>query len=150
MLKIVLAFMVPVLFAAVARAKDSDPASVIIAMERAALDRSDKGDPGGFLEISAPDVTYFDPFLSEPIHGLEALREYYKRFSVEEPVSGVMENIKVQFAGDVAVLTFNYTTRFPKSGREVRWNTTEVYRYTKDGWRIIHTHWSLRQPKLAD
>ena len=23
------------------------------------------------------------------------------------------------------------------------WNATEVYRRTKNGWRIIHTHWSL-------
>ena len=33
----------------------------IIEMEKAALDRWGKGDPGGFLEICAPDVVYFDP-----------------------------------------------------------------------------------------
>jgi len=149
MLKTILAFMVPILFAAVGRGKDNDAASVIIGLERAALDRSDKGDPGGFLEISASDVTYFDPFLEQPIRGLEALREYYMGFPSDEPASGEMKNVKVQVAGDVAVLTFNYTTRLQKSGLVNRWNTTEVYRHTKDGWRIIHTHWSFLKPALA-
>ena len=49
----------------------------IINMERAALDRWGRGDPDGFLEISAPDVAYFDPFLPERIDGLSALRKYY-------------------------------------------------------------------------
>ena len=33
----------------------------IIEMERTALDRWGQGDPTGFLEISATDVSYFDP-----------------------------------------------------------------------------------------
>jgi hypothetical protein len=37
--------------------------SVIIEMEKAALDRWAKGDPSGFLEIYAPDIVYFDPSL---------------------------------------------------------------------------------------
>jgi len=40
---------------------DDDPSETIIAMERAALDRWGRGDSPGFLEISAPDVVYFDP-----------------------------------------------------------------------------------------
>jgi uncharacterized protein (TIGR02246 family) len=122
----------------------------IAAMERAALDRSDKGDALGFVEISDPDVVYFDPFLEAPIHGREALRAYYeKNFNIEEAGTGEMTNVRVQVAGDAAVLTFNYTITVP-SGRPTQpWNTTEVYRRTGDGWRIVHTHWSFRQPQLA-
>jgi hypothetical protein len=36
-----------------------------------------KGDPDGFLEISAPNVVYFDPFLERRIDGLDALTRYY-------------------------------------------------------------------------
>ena len=36
----------------------------IIAMEKAALKRWGRGDPDGFLEICAPDVVYFDPYVS--------------------------------------------------------------------------------------
>jgi hypothetical protein len=34
-------------------------AEQILALERAALDRWGKGDPGGFLELYANDITYF-------------------------------------------------------------------------------------------
>ncbi|MFA5264123.1 MAG: nuclear transport factor 2 family protein [Opitutaceae bacterium] len=117
-----------------------DVKSAIIAMERAALNRSDKGDVDGFLEISDPEVTYFDPMLDAPIHGLEALRTYYHGFPMTGTISGRMTNVNVQIAGDVAVLTFNYISK-------ICWNTTEVYKRTPDGWRIIHTHWAYLKPQ---
>lgn len=46
-----------------------DIASEIIALERGALERWCQGDPDGFLEISAPDVVYFDPFLDKRLDG---------------------------------------------------------------------------------
>lgn len=136
------------LFAAATTLAADDTASVILRMERAALDRSDRGDVGGFLEISAPDVTYFDPFLDKPIRGLDALRAYYAKMSGASG-KGEMSNAHVQAAGDTAVLTFQYVYRFDNSDRAERWNTTEVYKKTKDGWRIIHTHWSFLKPALA-
>ncbi len=33
----------------------------LIVLEKAALTRWGKGDPGGYLEICAPEVIYFDP-----------------------------------------------------------------------------------------
>ena len=51
----------------------ADPTQTIITMERGALGRWGIGDPSGFLEISAPDVVYFDPFLERRIDGREAL-----------------------------------------------------------------------------
>lgn len=123
--------------------------SAILRMERAALDRSDKGDPGGFLEISDPGVVYIDPTLDKPIRGLAELRAYYKNFGGGEPGAGEILNANVQVAGDAAVLTFNYVSRGLRSGRIQRWNATEVYRRTKDGWRIVHTHWSFLKPQLA-
>src|SRR5512145_3427458 len=80
----------------------------IIALERAALDRWCAGDPSGYLEISAPDVTYFDPFLERRLDGLEALAAWYAplrgtihidRYDLIEP--------RVQVCGEAAVLTFN-------------------------------------------
>jgi ketosteroid isomerase-like protein len=128
---------------------DSSAADEIIAMERAALERWGRGDPGGFLEIMAPDVSYFDPFTERRLDGIDAMRHLYEqfrgkihidRFEVIEP--------RVQDLGEVAVLTF----RFESHGSEgwMQWNTTEVYRATASGWRIIHTHWAFYQPRLAD
>lgn len=126
-----------------------DAASEIIRLERAALDRSDRGDIEGFLELSDAEVSYFDPFLERPIYGLDALRSYYRQFTAGEKSSGEMSNIKVRMLGDSAVLTFNYVSTKMETRRVTRWNTTEVYQRTPEGWRIVHTHWSLLQPKLA-
>lgn len=49
-----------VIAAAHSRSAVAAQADEVIALERAALDRWGKGDPKGFLEIYAPEVTYFD------------------------------------------------------------------------------------------
>jgi hypothetical protein len=53
-------------------------------------------------------------------------------------------NPQVQVYADAAVLTYNFVS--VSEGRTNRWNCTEVYRRFDDGWRIIHTHWSVAQP----
>ena len=120
----------------------------IVDMERTALERWGRGDPDGFLEISATDVSYFDPFTERRLDGLPALRTLYEsiRGKVKIDRSDIIEP-RVQMAGDAAILTF----RFESHGSEgiVHWNTTEVYRRTDAGWRIIHTHWAFPQPRLA-
>ena len=123
-------------------------AETITELERAALELWGRGDPDGFLGVSAPDLSYFDPFTERRLDDIAALRSMYEqmrgkihidRFEIIEP--------RVQVAGDVAVLTF----RFESHGNEgsMHWNTTEVYRRDEDGWRIIHTHWAFHQPKLV-
>ena len=129
-------------------AVETDSAAAILEMERAAMVRWGQGDPDGFLEISADEVSYFDPFTERRLDGKDALRSWYEpfrgkmhidRFDFVEP--------RVQISGDIAVLTY----RFHSQGSEgvMRWNTTEVYRKTPAGWRIVHTHWAFHQPKLA-
>lgn len=119
----------------------SQDAAAIIALERAALDRWGKGDPGGFLEISAPDVVYFDPYLDLRVNGLPALTELYKtdrgKFHIDRYE---LLNPLVQLVGDAAVLTFNYASY--SGDNTIRWNCTEVYRRTGGHWLIIQTHWS--------
>ena len=120
----------------------------IINMERAALDRWGRGDPDGFLEISAPDVAYFDPFLPGRIDGLSALRKYYAELRGQIFIdSNEIVDPEVKVQGEIAILTYCFISR--GGGDEMRWNTTEVYRHGIDGWRIIHTHWSFTQPVLA-
>lgn len=121
---------------------------LIIGMEKAALDRWGQGDPGGFLEISAPDVVYFDPFVEQRLNGIGQLTDLYEslrgkvhidKYELVEP--------KVQVSEKMVVLTFNF---IGYAGNEIhRWNCTEVYRKEVDGqWKIIQTHWSLVRPQL--
>lgn len=94
---------------------EAEIAAHIVGLERASLERWGRGDPDGFLEITSPDVSYFDPFTERRLDGLAALRELYDtirgkvhidRFEILEP--------RVQVAGDVAILTF----RFESHGSE--------------------------------
>jgi uncharacterized protein (TIGR02246 family) len=120
----------------------------VMALEAAAMDRWRKGDPWGFIEISAPDVTYFDTGTPQRINGREALRaEYAKR---EGKISyDVMDFVdpRVQVCGDMAVLTYRFlSTRLNSESSVVSrtpWNCTEVFARLEGQWRIIHTHWSF-------
>ena len=116
-------------------------ATDVINLERTALDRWGQGDPSGFLEICAPDVVYFDPFLKRRIDGLAALTEHYEGIRGKIRIDRYeLLNPLVQGDGNLAVLTFNYVST--GSEGESRWNCTEVYRLDTGGWRIIQTHWS--------
>jgi ketosteroid isomerase-like protein len=123
---------------------EKDIATTIIAMERAALDRWGNGDPSGYLEISAPEVVYFDPFLERRLDGLEALTHYYEGLRGKIRIDrDELLNPKVQVFGEVAVLTFNYVSHTGET--PMRWNCTEVYQRQSGQWRIIQTHWSITQ-----
>ena len=121
---------------------NTDISQTIIALEERALEKWNQGDPSGYLDLSAEDVTYFDPFLEQRLEGLDSLKKYY------EPVKGQIDvskyemlNPKVTAMKDMAVLTF--TLHSYKSDNISKWNCTEVYRLESDGqWKIIHTHWS--------
>jgi ketosteroid isomerase-like protein len=125
----------------------------IIGMERAALDRWGKGDPQGYLEIYALEVTYFDPALDKRLNGLDAMRKYL------EPITGKIQvdrydmiDPKVQRHGDVAALSYNLISYGKKpDGRETvlaRWNSAKIYERIGGQWKILHDHWSYIKPDL--
>jgi len=122
-------------------------AEKIIALERDALEKWGNGDPSGFLELSAPDVVYFDPMMEKRLDGHEALTKLYESVRGKIKVDSIqMPNPKVQAGKDMAVLTFNLVSW--TNGTGSRWNCTEVYRKEDNEWKIIQTHWSLTQPEL--
>lgn len=125
----------------------------IIAIEKNALDRWGKGDPWGYLEIFAPEVTYYNPFESARIDGLDAMKKYYGDQAGQIFIDKYdMTNKKVQFHGTVAILSynlFNYKKQTDGTFKETtRWNSTKVYCLMDDNWKIIHNHWSFLQPKI--
>jgi len=129
---------------------DTDDISMhLIGLERAALERWGKGDPDGFLEISAPDVVYFDPYQERRLDGHDGLRALYETLRGQIKVDRFdMPNPKVQVCGDAAVLTFNLVSHM--GAQQVVWNCTEVYRRDQAEWRIIQTHWSYtRHPGVV-
>ncbi len=122
----------------------------ILTAERSAVERWYGGDPSAFLELCAADVTYFDTWTPERVHGREALREYIAEVYGEEmkgledaPARCEMVDPRVHVHGDAAVVTYNLD--FHPSGDKPagRWSTTEFYRLLDEQWRIVHSHWSL-------
>jgi len=119
----------------------------VMALESAAMERWRKGDPWGFTDISAPEVTYFDTETPQRINGLEALKaEYAQREG--KILYDVMDfiNPRVQVWGDMAVLAYRFLDTWLKRDGSVSkrtpWNCTEVFTRIGGQWRIIHTHWS--------
>ncbi|NIM94505.1 MAG: DUF4440 domain-containing protein [Anaerolineales bacterium] len=119
----------------------------VMALESAAMERWRNGDPWGFTEISAPEVTYFDTGTLQRIDGLEALKsEYAQREG--KIFYDVMDFIdpRVHVCGDMVVLTYRFlSTSLNQDGsvsNRTPWNCTEVFVRIEDQWKIIHTHWS--------
>lgn len=115
---------------------------MLLQLERGALDRWGKGDPCGYLEISAPEVTYFDPFTPRRLDGLDSLKEWYTPFAGKIRIDrDELLDPRVQIVGSAAILTFQYVSHGSEGAK--KWNCTEVYRCEATDWRIIHTHWSF-------
>jgi ketosteroid isomerase-like protein len=114
----------------------------ILAMERAALDRWGKGDPEGYLEINADEVSYFDPFLEHRLDGLAALTTLYDSIRGKIKIDrDEIINPRVQVIGDAAILTLQFVSH--GSEGSMHWNCTEVYQRFGDQWKIVHSHWSF-------
>jgi ketosteroid isomerase-like protein len=130
-----------------------DVADIVIALERGALDRWGKGDPQGYIEIYAPELTYFDPVQDKRIDGLDAMKKMLAPYTGKIRVDRVdMIDPKVQHHGEIAVLTFTLLSyRTQPNGTEVivaRWNASAVYRVMERTWKSIHVHWSYIKPEL--
>jgi ketosteroid isomerase-like protein len=128
----------------------------IVALERTALDRWNNGDPSGFLEAYADDVTYFDPVTPARIDGHAAMADYYRPWTGKIDVPRYdMLNPRVIVDGNMALLTYNLVNYArDASGVEApdsRWNSTTVYQLRGDAWKAVHSHWSFtRHPALQE
>ena len=125
---------------------NGDATHEILALERHAMDGWVTGDPGPALAICDPEITYFHAITEKRLDGLPALRDLYEKFrgmtlfdryEILDP--------RVQFAGDVAVLTYHFVRH--NGAAASHWNATQVYQQQKEGWRVIHSHWSMVQPR---
>jgi ketosteroid isomerase-like protein len=127
----------------------------ILSLEKQAMERWRNGDPWGFVEISAEDITYVDPGLTKPILGLQEFTAYMKQLEgkIHYQDSKFIDP-KVVVAGDAAVLSYNYRSSVltPEGTiiSQTPWNATEAYFRRGGQWRIVHTHWSYIQHQLPE
>ena len=120
----------------------------LMRLESAAMERWRKGDPWGFVELYAPQTTYFDTGTSQRINGKAALAAEYKQRE-GKIFYDVMDFIEpwMLVCGDMAVLFYRFlSTRLNPDGSiasRTPWNCTEIYARVDDSWKIIHNHWSF-------
>ncbi len=119
----------------------------LMRLEASAMERWRKGDPWGFVELYAPEVTYFDTGTPRRINGREAMSIELKQRQ-GKIFYDVMDFIEpwIAVTGDIAVLFYRFLSTWLEPDGSIShrtpWNSTEVYQRTESGWHIIHNHWS--------
>lgn len=122
----------------------------LMILESGAMERWRKGDPWGFIEISAPDVTYFDTGTRQRIDGRKALEAEYalREGKIFYDVMDFIDPLLL-VQQDMAVLVYRFLSTWLNPdgsvARRVPWSCTEVYVKYDDRWLINHTHWSIIQ-----
>ena len=114
----------------------------ILALERKAMDGFQAGNPDPCLALMDPEISYFHVVTDKRIDGLPALKTLFDAYR-GRPLfdSYELADPKVQMMGDTAVLTYILVRHLGSD--TTRWNATEVYQRKGNGWRIIHSHWSV-------
>ncbi len=121
---------------------------IILNMEKEALERWARGDPQGCLDISAENVTYFDPFIDKRIDGIDALTKYYDNLRGKIKFDSFeLLNPKFILSDDLVILTYNYVSY--RGDSQFPWNCTEVYKKIENNWKIVQTHWSITKPDFC-
>lgn len=117
----------------------------ILDLERAALDQWSSGNPKGYAQSAAEEVTYIDDIGAQSRkEGLQEVLEYLSGLEGQLPAHRYeMISPKVQLCGDVAVLSFQYHPSSLEGTLLTPWKATTVYRRANDGWRMLHAHWSM-------
>lgn len=136
---------IPILLATGSATGAAGPEAAIIAIERESMDAWMRGDPDRATRSLDPEVTYFHVMTEKRLDGLPAVKKLFEGYrGVALFDSYEMLDPKVQTSGDTAILTYILLRRIGNTTS--RWNATQVYTRKKEGWRVIHTHWSATNP----
>jgi hypothetical protein len=123
----------------------------IISIEKTALHRWGNGEPSGFLEIYANEISYFAPTHPLRIDSLSAMSKLFSSLKGKIFIERMqMINPRVQISDNTAILTYNLLN-FVKEENKIDttyWNSTAVYENINDEWKIIHSHWSHPNNKI--
>jgi hypothetical protein len=122
--------------------------SELMLLESKAMYRWRNGDPWGFIENSADDVSYMDSGTTQRVDGKPALSANYAQ--IEGKIFyEVMDFVDpdVHTCQDMAVLFYRFvsTRLYPDGSVSTRtpWFCTEVFDRSTGDWLVRHNHWSL-------
>lgn len=117
----------------------------IMSLEHQALNEWSKGNPAGFPKNFADDATYFDDIgAHNRLAGMEEITAYFQSLEGKiTPHKYETVNPKVQFYGDIVILTFRYNSRNDNNEPGPPWKATSIYRLNDNNWQVVHANWSL-------
>ncbi len=118
----------------------------------AAFNRRDLAGIAAFFDEG---VLGFSSTKHERLRGLEALRNTFNFYLQQsEKVEYALDEIRVQFFGQVAVSTFYWSVTLsgPKGEHEIHGRGSHVFVEKGGTWKIVHEHFSRshRRPELWD
>ncbi len=124
---------------------DPNAGQEIIALERSALDKWAQSNTGGYIDISADEITWFDfqPGAQLRVEGLPAVRNLLEPLTGNIPLHTYdLVDPKVQIYGNTAVLTFHWKASMTDGTPLGGWKATSVYTLKDGKWLQVHAHWS--------
>ena len=120
------------------------PSEIILSQELDALTRWSHGDPWGYIDLAAPEITYFAEGIDTLIVGYDAFKAVNEPFEGKFNIPTIkIRNPKIDMHGDIGILTYTLINQ-DKDGQETsRWKSTEIYEKRDDGWKLVHSHWTI-------
>jgi len=103
-----------------------------------------KGDPMGFAEMAAEDITWLDDLAAQsPVHGIDSLSAYLKNFEGKiPPHEHELSDMKFQLYDDIVIVTYRY--KGTSDGKPANpWKVTSVFKYSDGDWHSVHENWSV-------
>lgn len=150
-------------FASLGEDEKTEELTALIEFEKSIQWRWSSGDPTGYMDALAEDVTYVDPLAEDLLVGRDAVREHFQRIHGEAGITRqeyLNEHARL-ISADEGLLIFTFNTyQQDENGKErlfLSWNMTLIFRKTSSSWLMTHGHLSLRNawdldsiPRLRD
>ena len=108
-----------------------------------AAEKWSKGDPLGYVECAADDITWMDDLDAQlPVIGKAALKSYLEGFKGKVPLhEKELTDFVFNFYDDIVIITYRYTGIFDGEPADP-WKVTSVYRYINGEWLSVHENWT--------
>lgn len=102
-----------------------------------------EGDPLGYVEVAAPDITWSDDLTAPiPVITREALKVYLEGYKGKIPPHKFeLSEFTYQFYDDIVIVTYHYQGTFDEDVAPP-WKVTSVYRYLDGDWLSVHENWT--------
>lgn len=117
--------------------------AVIKAKIEQAAEKWASGNPTGYAEYAANDITWVDDLGAMfPVSGKDSLKAYLENFTGQIPAHDhVLSDMAFQFYGDMAIVTYRYTGTFEGIQADP-WKVSAVFKYSENDWFSVHENWS--------